>query len=882
MKIVNCLLIGCLMLVMSLSMDISYQNPSVNITSVAFEQPFGIKVMTSQGNISLQLNNTPLNISGLIRFNTSIIQRGSTYKMLWNVNFSRITVPPSFQRNVTLNIQSTFPIPQLNRTREMIDLNYTERCQFDWDYNLTLCQNYSFPFRINRTFYSDTLSSQDFGLSFDDLRESGFPMNVTRINSTAYTIILGVNASNINNLSMLVFDPITWSNGWITIDTVANLTLINSSINNPSQFWCRTSTQCYSNSKLNVTNTGWLNITSGTFLIMNSSVDGGTWIDNFGNLTVFKAQINESNSLYRWTILSEYGSMIDLRNSTFNNFGYDWQNYNALGIVSLTTKTIMVNNTFTKTAGIIFDNDFIVFANNTMVGNTVLDSLSGSQEFNGLWLGFNSGSSNTNATGNLISTFKSCGSDCTDYGIANNGYYNNIIGNTITNIGGTDDGLRPEHSNPLALLGNNNLVENNTIDSCDAGVGLEYALYVDFAYNNVFRNNRINNSLGNCGGIYLDYGTGNYFQNNTIQTVKREPVYVISTNAQNNVFNLTIINNMENLQSCFRIDTAQTQVYNLTSTCGHNSSSLQIDSYPFVSSGNFITNSVLQNNTAVVSGHQGIYLNGNVFNNTITKSLIFGRTWGVRVLNNATQNVISDSIIRKGTGLAPIEVFFSTGNSNNYLVLLNTTLFQNSTSFGTGSKQAYLDYQWHIKAFVNDSSGANLTGANLTADNVTGDFWYTGFTQAGFLYFNLTEKIQNKTMVQYESNYTVNVSMASTIIDLNQTNWSTAQQIVNITTNKDLYFQLTVSSAKYIDVQRMSIYVYLLFLGAILYICGLYAVKINYFVSGLIFLIVSMYAMIFSIMNFDLISNNYNFLLFIFGLMAFGAGVVIMVRKRWR
>lgn len=733
-------------------------------------------VETEEGNVSINLTRVyPFDSSEI-----SIQIKGNNSVKFWY----EIEVPEQTEGEITLVINSDFPLENRVQVKEIWDYNQTEVC-FNW-YEEELeewiyeCKNETNYFKVNITEYSDFFTYSDFTLSFHDLTKSGFKMNITKINEYNYMIKIPVSEEQMPD-NLIVLDPLTYADGWIQVDQYAEMNLIWSAFwrTYPEIFKCNTPRDyCSLNAKMNITSGGWFNITSNDTLIINSSSDGEFRIENWGNLTVHNATIKANGTTHRWSIWSHPDSRTELYNSYFQTFGWEDAYEYEYGIFLQSDRCLLHDSDFNLTAAIMIDTDYCVISNNRIRGNNVLDG-TGYDQTNGLIFAYSDYADYNNVTDNIIIDFDSCGGKCTDWGIRLIGTNNNIFNNTISYIGGQDvGGGGYESGRGIDLWGvngwgsdtNNNRIEENFIHHIDSHEqsSSSAGIYI-YASNNIFKNNIIENSVdySNTPCVFINGGRYNKFYNDYFSECTNDQLILDNIGASeradyNEFYNLF---SQTNWYGGFTISGGDNNFFqNVTSKSGYwdtSEQALDITDGKY----NIFENSTFTGIDLIQPSQVGVrFANYLTTNNNITNSSIYGRLYGVHFLLNATDNFIIDSLINSGGMIANKDVQVQTGDGGRTNHLLNVTLVHGegdiNFAFFTWDYRIALD--WWADYYVNDSDGIPLSGSNVTAYNNTNliNIFSSVWTSSdGYARTWLTEYHKNKTSTFVYNDYILNATL---------------------------------------------------------------------------------------------------------------------------
>ena len=371
------------------------------------------------------------------------------------------------------------------------------------------------------------------------------------------------------------------------------------------------------------------------------------------------------------------------------------------------------------------------------------------------------------------------------YGI----YFENNKNNNITNITANSNWYGIVLSSSL-----NNTLTNNIANSND----VEGILLV-LSSNNTLTNNIA--SLNYNNGIYLGSSSGNILKSNTVTDSSSGGIYLSSSS--NNILTDNIIHHFE-YGIILIFSSSNNQLIN--NTANSNTYGIYIGS----SSGNY-----LENNTADSNSQYGIYLslgdNHTLVNNNVWNCSSAGSYACIGVVNS-NYNVFDGNRINKSSnyGIKIYSYYSGEHSSHNIFKNTNMTNIEGTsvvleTVYGYGGysynlNNTFLNFsynneildanselirKWYYRAYVNDTSGNNVSGANVTAYNATGNYNFnlttdsTGYTQLG----EIIDYINNGGTKTYYSNYTINASKPG---------YYTQSRSLNVTENKNTFMVFTL------------------------------------------------------------------------------------------
>ena len=331
----------------------------------------------------------------------------------------------------------------------------------------------------------------------------------------------------------------------------------------------------------------------------------------------------------------------------------------------------------------------------------------------------------------------------------------------------------------LSSSSNNNLTDSAANNNTATGIVISGS-------NNIITNNTANSNELDGFGIWGS--NNNTFINNTANLNYWAGMYGCGSNS-------TFINNTVNSNGAYGFDIYggpfSTQINNtlIGNTANFNDIGIVIHENS--------NNHQVINNTANSNSWYGIYL-GSTTNNNLTNNNIWNctsTTEGCLYLSNADNNIISEGIINLsasnliylGTnsdnnifsdieliGATKNDTFLTTPSINN--TFLNVSYNISKEYVASGSQ---LIRKWYYRAYVNDTSGLNVSGANVTAYNVSGTYNFnlttnsTGWTSIGEIIDYINTGTRN-----YYSNYTIYATNPS---------YLTGNHTYNVTSNENNY-----------------------------------------------------------------------------------------------
>jgi parallel beta-helix repeat protein len=321
------------------------------------------------------------------------------------------------------------------------------------------------------------------------------------------------------------------------------------------------------------------------------------------------------------------------------------------------------------------------------------------------------------------------------YGIYLNYYAN---GNTLAN--------NTAYGGPLGRAIYLNIASNNNLTS-NTGITLGgYTIIIEQSSNdNLLKDNiGVSSSLP---GIRIGVTYNNILINNTGASNISVGIYLLGTR------NATLINNtgISNISYGINLDSASNNTFinntGITNSWTYGVGILirSIGGYPVARNNTFI------NNTATTNSTYAVYLQ-NTTDNSFYNQIAVGyssSSKGVSLNYYAINNTFQDCVNVSG---AIVDVNVSLNSINNTFINCS---YNSSKEIVDSTSQ--LIRKWYYSAYVNDTSGNNVSNANITAYNSTNDYQFnlttsdTGYTSTTKIvdYFN-----DNGTRTYY-SNYTI-------------------------------------------------------------------------------------------------------------------------------
>ena len=350
----------------------------------------------------------------------------------------------------------------------------------------------------------------------------------------------------------------------------------------------------------------------------------------------------------------------------------------------------------------------------------------------------------------------------------NSSSYNNLTSNII-NTSSSDCIV-------LRLSSNNNIIFNNTLTPGRIGI------YIGSNSNN---NQIIGNyqAISPMSGIYLNSSSNNTISGNTFIGNSQAGInlymgnynnLILNNTANSNVVGVYLYQNSNNntIENNTANSNTDSGIY-FYSNSGNNATgnSLSLNKYGitlYTSSSN-----VLTNNNISSSSTYGIYLllsaNNNIFDNGKVSSSIQDLVYLSSSNNNLFRNV-------QLTTTSGVHATLTSSSINN--TFLNVS--EDSSGLESVALGSQLIKAWWYKAYVNDSSGNNVSNANVTAYNVSNSYQFnlttdaTGYTPLQ----SIIDYVNTGGTATYYSNYTIYAG---------NTSYPTVSHSYNATSNQNNY-----------------------------------------------------------------------------------------------
>lgn len=304
--------------------------------------------------------------------------------------------------------------------------------------------------------------------------------------------------------------------------------------------------------------------------------------------------------------------------------------------------------------------------------------------------------------------------------------------------------------------------------------------------NNVTINGQYNTISGNLSGygVYNSNKGSNIIQNITIKNFGHGVYFFSSTSDKIiKIYNILSFNNSEDGVNIYGgsnhiilngnltynkrrgIYLYSSKTANLTNIHANNNSEDGIFIYPYSISGStlFYLNNISTNDNL---GDNGIHLDK--ANNTYITNLVSNNFGGEGVYFYRSANVI----VRNGN--------ISSANLNYYSI--NNTFINVTYNSETVSIDSNLTRTWYLDVKVNGSVG-NINQANVTGRNVSGSVQFSALT-------NSTGMITRQEVIEYINVGGVKNFYTNYNITASKTNYSTMYQLVNMSMNRYLTFNL--------------------------------------------------------------------------------------------
>ena len=380
------------------------------------------------------------------------------------------------------------------------------------------------------------------------------------------------------------------------------------------------------------------------------------------------------------------------------------------------------------------------------------------------------------------------------YGIYSNGYnYTTIKNGKIYDFDSGIYLLNNKDNNVTNITANSNyhgiflnLSSNNNITSITANSN-EAGVYVyNYSNNNILTNVIANNNY--VTGVYLKSSNNNQLTNITANSNYRG---IAIYSSSNNTLTGITANNSPYDEGIVLYSSSNNILTNITANSNGDGILLSL------SPNNILTNITTNSNMAGINFYSssnntltGITTNSNVIgiylysssNNNLTSINIWNCTatyYGCLHLNNGDNNTISNGIINLASSSL---IYIDTNSDNNIfrdLTLLDAT--KNDTFLTTTSvnntflnvsyniSREYVDSnselirKWWYRAYVNDTSGNNISNANVTAYNVSGGYQFNLTTDSiGYTPLNsIIDYINNNATKNYYSPYNISATYLS-------------------------------------------------------------------------------------------------------------------------
>jgi len=400
---------------------------------------------------------------------------------------------------------------------------------------------------------------------------------------------------------------------------------------------------------------------------------------------------------------------------------------------------------------------------------------------------------------------------------SDNGTNSTLINNTIISYYASAD---PEGAIYLYMSSGNTLRGNN-ISIFGGAANNGRGLLVDGTNKQHYNHSIDSSNILDGKSIY-------YFFDNNSQTIedKADIALLYYTYSAN----ITIKNNNLTIEGIKLINIENSSIYgnNITVTQHKKTSSIELVNSSFNSiSNNSIDratesnqigiylrsdshDNIIKSNAITTGGYQcqycdGIYLassdNNNISDTTINTAYYDSEGIVLDNSNNALIiNVTINTAYTGGTNAYGIHLLGSVNNTltNSTIsainaadiyvngagntVFINTTFNKSDTTFAAGAT-GIITVKWFLDAYVNDSVGNNISNVNVSSYNLSSDFIFSSLTDATgrITRQTLTEYMQNATSQYFQTNYSINTTLAET---------SNNTQSLNLTASTTLYIQL--------------------------------------------------------------------------------------------
>ena len=448
------------------------------------------------------------------------------------------------------------------------------------------------------------------------------------------------------------------------------------------------------------------NITNmyGDYNNMNCDLIEGGSIYLLGSYNNLIEENNLNGKFISWTSGSDYGVYIfGGSNNTIRNITA-YANYDGIYLLQSSNNTLTNLNASLNTAG---NGIYLLQSSNNLITNLT----SNSNVYSGIYLALSSNNTLTNINAK---------SNTDGHGI----YLLQSSNNTLTNIT-----ANLNSQNGIYLLQSS----NNTVININASSNLR-GLYFSSSLNNTLTN--ITSNSNSNHGVLLLNSSNNALTNLTSNSNLYYGLYLL-TNSNNNVFE-SITTKSNKLKSILIDSSSSNQVYNLSSWNCSGAVNSCVEVY---SSGANADSNVFDS----------VYLNYSIGRGIIIHSDTSGNARNNLFKNIKMENIAGDNVyINRIAGAATNNTF------------LNATF--NASKVSISGTSIELIRKWYYQAYVNDTSGNNVSNANVSVFNVTGAFNFnlttgiTGLTTLG----EITDYVQTaNTTKSYYSNYTIYASNAS-------------------------------------------------------------------------------------------------------------------------
>jgi len=348
-----------------------------------------------------------------------------------------------------------------------------------------------------------------------------------------------------NNSSCVNYD-----NRTMTINIcggMADLTALNSIINNPKVFNQTSPKNWFLNANISIakgatlfinsSDTDWLKINSTAGTAYSIVAKGNLLIDNTKisswNFTNKADTLLDSNTEPRSYLIVPWDStgQMNITNSNLSYLGYDGGKDTGGISYYAGNGSVISNNHFSfNYVGLDISGDVsdIIFANNT-INNSYLDGLIAETNSTNLEISNNAIYNNTND--GIV-----CTELCKNILVKNNSVYNNTGNGILLNQSAVDSEIKDNgvyyngRSGITLFNSSKNVITNNTIDGNFFGITLTQS-----SRDNAVQQNTINNTLLNGISLY-EHANNNTLRNNIITESLGSGLYIQGKGTSNNIF----------------------------------------------------------------------------------------------------------------------------------------------------------------------------------------------------------------------------------------------------------------------------------------------------------------------------------------------------------